>query len=605
MAEGSRIPHEIHLAKHEGYDINRPKEFVQKYGSFVLTMMQMVKYGFTAAGIIVPPLAHFGVVEGIDAVRKGLDLARTSIGSLIDQTIAFIQNQKNDDSGGIDLPTETINLDRLEVLEGTELRQLESYLNAGDKDHTLGNLYRTVTTEGHVKWVCLDHYRENYRESTTQRLKDAVTENGGVYNEEEGSINICIQSKSRAKRFYKIMVKARGIQVLDITFGWDATLGDLRAFESAVLKANIIELTINGTHFNGPAMDFINRRRRFVPILNLICNGLIQSLRLNNTRHFDQHINGSFAAMAPRLRVLSLGPGFSLKNPVTASNFTKILTHCSSLNELRQYSEHNAPLFEATLDNIINLPNLQSMSFGSEAYSLHTAISKSMAHEVVMSILQLGDLSSDGEMILQKGRLTMLSLEQTPRTADESRLADLICQNPELRFLDIPCHGERSNEILSLISSTRDKILQGGSTTALSDIQLAKDTWFSFKTKSVLTSVAGHVVNEGDPISFTLDASIKMAGDDAIDENDISSVFRQFGWSIRTLKANSTFSDELAKLLDEATRLKGSSLRWLKLDPWSLTSPGLDCMDRIIERSLDLECLLLCNFGFTVTKRVG
>jgi len=124
------------------------------------------------------------------------------------------------------------------------------------------------------------------------------------------------------------------------------------------------------------------------------------------------------------------------------------------------------------------------------------------------------------------------------------------------------------------------------------------DQYLLLKPRSILTSVAGHVVNEDDPISFVLDTSIKLAGDDAIDENDISSVFRQYGWSVRTLNVNSTFSDKLAALLDEATRSKGCSLRWLKLDPWSLTSPGLDCMDRIIERSLDLEYLLLCIFRY-------
>ncbi|KAF9350267.1 hypothetical protein BGX34_001316, partial [Mortierella sp. NVP85] len=41
-ATKSNIPHRIHLAKHEGYDIERPNEFFQQYGSYVLTILKML-----------------------------------------------------------------------------------------------------------------------------------------------------------------------------------------------------------------------------------------------------------------------------------------------------------------------------------------------------------------------------------------------------------------------------------------------------------------------------------------------------------------------------------------------------------------------------------
>ncbi|KAG0207347.1 hypothetical protein BGX31_002586, partial [Mortierella sp. GBA43] len=45
------LPNKIHLAKHEGYDLDQPNEFFQRYGSYVLTMMKFVKYGVMAAGV--------------------------------------------------------------------------------------------------------------------------------------------------------------------------------------------------------------------------------------------------------------------------------------------------------------------------------------------------------------------------------------------------------------------------------------------------------------------------------------------------------------------------------------------------------------------------
>jgi len=50
-ATKSNTPHCIHLAKHEGYDIERPSAFFQQYGSYVLTILRMLKYGIAVAGV--------------------------------------------------------------------------------------------------------------------------------------------------------------------------------------------------------------------------------------------------------------------------------------------------------------------------------------------------------------------------------------------------------------------------------------------------------------------------------------------------------------------------------------------------------------------------
>ncbi|KAG0222621.1 hypothetical protein BGX31_008980, partial [Mortierella sp. GBA43] len=88
------LPNKIHLAKHEGYDLDQPNEFFQRYGSYVLTMMKFVKYGVMAAGVAVPPLAMFKVVEGIDAIQKSLGMTFDKIGSLVDETIKHIQEME-------------------------------------------------------------------------------------------------------------------------------------------------------------------------------------------------------------------------------------------------------------------------------------------------------------------------------------------------------------------------------------------------------------------------------------------------------------------------------------------------------------------------------
>ncbi|KAG0368380.1 hypothetical protein BGZ54_002046 [Gamsiella multidivaricata] len=154
-------------------------------------------------------------------------------------------------------------MEKFEALEGADLRQLESYLKFHDQGRTLGNLYRTVTAEGHVKWVCIDHYRENYQESAVQQLRDVILENSEAFVEQQGKIEITLTSPILAKQLYDGLVKARGVHELEITLNWDAPLDDLRKFIAAVTKANIVHLAMWDQSFKGPTRDYINRNRRF------------------------------------------------------------------------------------------------------------------------------------------------------------------------------------------------------------------------------------------------------------------------------------------------------------------------------------------------------
>ncbi|KAF9345691.1 hypothetical protein BGX26_002870 [Mortierella sp. AD094] len=334
MAEGSTTQHEIHLAKHEGYDIEQPNEFFDKYGSYILTLMQMFKYGITTASVIVPALSTLKLLDNVEAIKDKIDSATKSIGNLVDEAINFLETRQSN-AANIDIQSGESKFDKLEALEGADLRQLESYLKVNDSARVLGNLYRIVTLEGHVKWVCLDHYRETYKEAAVQQLKDIVEANSGTFTEEIGKIEIAITSNTLAKQFYDAMVKARGIQELDITFGWDATMNDLRVFATAVVRANIIQLTVDGTNLKGPASDVINRGRRFDPIVELINNGRIQFLRIKNFNKFLSRVSGSSAVTGSQLRVLWMDSDIDFDDKTSRSVITKILDNCPSHLELK------------------------------------------------------------------------------------------------------------------------------------------------------------------------------------------------------------------------------------------------------------------------------
>ncbi|KAI8604351.1 hypothetical protein EDD21DRAFT_222880 [Dissophora ornata] len=137
MSEDRKGQYEIHLVMHEGYDIDRPTEFFQKYGPYTLMIMQMIKYGVVATGIVVPPLAHCKLVECIEAVEKILDIAKQDIAPLVDETITYIKGQSNKADVDSESSTAVTEFDTLEFLEGADLRQLGSSLKIKDGGRVL------------------------------------------------------------------------------------------------------------------------------------------------------------------------------------------------------------------------------------------------------------------------------------------------------------------------------------------------------------------------------------------------------------------------------------------------------------------------------------
>lgn len=83
----TEISHDIHFAKHEGYEIVRPSEFFQQYGPYVLTILKMLKFGVSVAGVAVPAISHLVRTDAIDQATAGLKNLRDNIEPGMDHVI--------------------------------------------------------------------------------------------------------------------------------------------------------------------------------------------------------------------------------------------------------------------------------------------------------------------------------------------------------------------------------------------------------------------------------------------------------------------------------------------------------------------------------------
>ncbi|KAF9985187.1 hypothetical protein BGZ65_011494 [Modicella reniformis] len=205
MGKTSGTP-EVHMAKHSGYDLVNPNEFFDKYGTYLLVMMYMAKYGAKAGGLIVPPLLGLHLENDVEASQEHPDFVKKNISSLINDTITHLEET----IGTIDRDSDASAYQKLNTLD---LTQLKSYLRVRDGESVNGDLCQAMTQDGHCVWICSEH-RQEYHETTMQRLKYVISANGGSYHEESGEVKIKIPTEELVKSVYTAMIKVCEIQAL-------------------------------------------------------------------------------------------------------------------------------------------------------------------------------------------------------------------------------------------------------------------------------------------------------------------------------------------------------------------------------------------------------
>ncbi|CAF3787935.1 unnamed protein product [Adineta steineri] len=158
LCECSDEPDKLHIAPHDGYTIKQPKEFIAHYGSYLRTTLQIARGLLSIGGFIIPQSENISTVvantlprfikepTNYDDVNNKLDVVE----KVLDQTNTEVTHIDSSMIQKAILP-ET-------PLQGAQLRELEVFLDRVDDKHSLGNLYRTITDNGHVRWVCLEHY---------------------------------------------------------------------------------------------------------------------------------------------------------------------------------------------------------------------------------------------------------------------------------------------------------------------------------------------------------------------------------------------------------------------------------------------------------------
>ncbi|KAK3829187.1 MAG: hypothetical protein J3Q66DRAFT_410698 [Benniella sp.] len=351
--------HKIHLAMHEGYDLDNVDEFFKKYGSYVLTIMKMLKIGFTVAGVVVPGLAHLGIVQGIESTAKTLDMVSRNCRPLLDDASTSLKNQIKGDNDLVERASKPSGMDfsNLKALCGSELRQLESFLRHRDPGRVLGNLNPIVTRDGDVRWVCNNHHPDKSA-VVTQDFAAIVRAYNGDVSQDSTFFDVVIKSPDQAKKLYDRMVP--GIRFLTIMLEWEVAQEDLRTLELAVTGAGITELIL-GIRFRKSRHGVV--KNMYNPIVQLMCNGHLRFLVMLNSAGFYQRINKFPMIMTSQLQELHIYSLFSPSDTSERSTLKFILKHSPHLRRLVIATNDSCGVLEFLKGQVSRFPNLEDISW--------------------------------------------------------------------------------------------------------------------------------------------------------------------------------------------------------------------------------------------------
>ncbi|CAF1068611.1 unnamed protein product [Rotaria sordida] len=184
LCECSNEPDKLHIAPHDGYSVKKPNEFIANYGSYLRTTLNIARSLFSIGSFVIPQSENVStvVVNTLPSFIKESN-NYTDINNKLD-LVEKMLNQTNNEISHVDSSMIRKTVLPETSLQGAQLRELEAFLELVDNKHSLGNLYRTITNDGHVRWVCLEHYHTMSFHNKMSEYIHQLETFGGKFNQE-------------------------------------------------------------------------------------------------------------------------------------------------------------------------------------------------------------------------------------------------------------------------------------------------------------------------------------------------------------------------------------------------------------------------------------
>ncbi|CAF1517062.1 unnamed protein product, partial [Rotaria magnacalcarata] len=415
LCECSHEPNEMHVAPHEGYSIKKARDFVVKYAPYLRTTMQIAQVLLSVGGLVIPQLGNAAtainnVVPSQLKNPKDYNDMKQQL-QMVDDLLNKVDNQRNH-AGASMIGKQN---SKGTPLQGAELRELQTYLELVDDKRSLGNLYRIVTDDGYVRWVCHKHYNESsYNIEMSKYIKEFEAM-GGKFN-----------SNSNEAFISQVNITSRNVEMMCKALGKGFNIVKLICRECSIDEDDLeklLDIIINRSSIRCLNMCSV-RVRNFFGITKYTCQEIVaefnsQSLKV---RFSNTYYDGN-TLMFTR---------FLLQNKIHKNldlSATDFLWHES---DLRQCMESNAVVTELVLEYTNNV-NILNVIFNLKKNALQQL-------KLMHSLYESSTLSYFCEMLKKTKTLVELDLMDYTGFEDEdfiNTLLEILKGHKSIKYLNI------------------------------------------------------------------------------------------------------------------------------------------------------------------------
>ncbi|KAF9110242.1 hypothetical protein BGX27_006609 [Mortierella sp. AM989] len=503
--KATKMEHRLHLAPHKGYQLANSFAFLKKYGTQVLSLLQMFRYGIEVPGYEVPSTENLAKEEEIassPALSEGIEVA-------LYRAIELVQRVLQHGDGGFSRTDQGSNADDLLCFQNQDYELIPTYLKAGSDilatfENTTAGLYRIITVEENVKWVCHDHYAPFCRPTISDGLKGVITSFQGTYDERRGSLHVCLPSLPKEKYFYQELEKSQSIIELSLILAWSVTQKDLKDLVNRMEKnTRITSISLACSKFGS---SFLSRNKRQDSVLQLLA---LPRLRVFGFGEMDGFLDRACAVpWFSQIRSLDLKGFTDWKQQGT--RLPIFFRNCSKLMELKLNCQNIEFAFVAAQEAFETLDIIQQNQFRrlklataqGECVQVDYSRGRIVSMDVVaflesfpqftiaFGVIRRLGFAAQIDPVSENGRQTLEKIIRTQRHLEEVRITCLPKHfRPAYEFIrDLSlATREKSSPIQLLILSYCNNILTVNNLQDPASIALELKGYLSLEPKAVTT----------------------------------------------------------------------------------------------------------------------
>lgn len=238
-------PQHVHLSNHFGYNLNRPLDFFQVYGEYVLKILQMIKCGYSDDHYEVPPLDTLEILWDCTPDLTGSHITEANIESLVDKAIDYLHNLSPD------------SYHKVLGLNHSQSTTIKSYLDVHAGDNLEGSLHRFIDSDQDVHWICQAHIPEHFNSGSLKALIDFVHNRNGHIDLRKAKLSVDLESEADADWFRTILRGTRSVFDVAIRLNWSTSRRHAEEFCGDIAKMGTVVLEIDGFTTDVHSQDLV------------------------------------------------------------------------------------------------------------------------------------------------------------------------------------------------------------------------------------------------------------------------------------------------------------------------------------------------------------